>query len=89
MIVKFQARLSDEFQSQTQEAASSSAEVDEHAVTRRVLGERHGHVRVVGKKVKGIKSSTSSTAASHASFAPESSYADLTHVELADIRAES
>ena len=89
MIVKFQAKLLDELQSQTHEDGSSGAEVDEHAITKRVLGERHSHVKVVVRKVKGVRSSTSSTAASHASFAPGSSYAGLIHAELAAARAES
>ena len=48
LIVKFQAKLVAELQSQTQEASSSSVEVDEHAITRRVLGERCGHMKGVG-----------------------------------------
>ena len=40
LIVNFQARLTQELKSHTQKAASSGAEVDEHEVTRCVLGER-------------------------------------------------
>ena len=67
MIEYFQARLEEELQSQTQEATSSSTEVDERAVTRRVLGERHGHERGVGCILKGPSGSTSSTAGSRTS----------------------
>ena len=53
LIVKFQARLTQELESKTQEAASSGAKVDKHEVTRRVLGERRGHQRAVGRLLKG------------------------------------
>ena len=43
LIVNFQARLTQELESQMQEVASLGAEVDEHVVTRSVLGERRGH----------------------------------------------
>ena len=43
----------------------------------------------VGKKVKGIGSSTSTTGASHANFAPWSSFAGPIHAELAVAWAES
>ena len=89
MIVKFQARLSNELHSQTQEAASSGAEVDEHAITRRVLGERCGHVIAVGRKLKAIRTSTSSTATSHARFALGSSSFGPSYEELAAARADS
>ena len=89
MIVKFQARLSDEHQYHTQEVVSSGAKVDEHAIIKRVLGEQRGHVKGVGQKVKGVRSFTSFTAASHASFAPGSSSAGLIHAELAAAQAES
>ena len=42
----------------------SDVEVDEHAITRKVLSKRWGHVRGVGWQVKGIGSS-SSIATSH------------------------
>ena len=67
----------------------SGAEVYKHAITRRVLSERCGHVKGIGKKVKGIRSSTSTTTASHADFAPRSSSVDLIHMELAVTRAKS
>ena len=89
MIVKFQAKLSNELQFQTQEATSSGAEVDEHAITRRVLGERRGHVRAVDRKLKGVGTSTTSTAASHAHFASGSSSFGPSHDELVAARAES
>ena len=89
MIVNFQTRLSNELQSQTQEVVLSDAEVDEHAITKRVFDEQHGHVKGVGPKVKGVGNSTSSTAASHASFAPGSSFVNHIHAELATVRAES
>ena len=80
--------MSDELQSQTQEAVSSGAEVDKHIITKRVLGKRRGHVKGVGRKVKGVKSSTSSTAASHANFALGSSSCPIP-TELAVARAET
>ena len=43
-----------ELETQTQEATSPGDEVDEHAITRSVLGERWGHIRVVGRKIKGV-----------------------------------
>ena len=89
LIVNFQARLTHELESQTQEAASSGAEVDEHAVTRRVLGERHDQERAVGRKLKGVGSSTSSTAASHTHFTPGSSSVAPSYEELATARAKS
>ena len=46
------------------------AKVDEHAITIRVLGEQCGDVKAVGKKVKGIRSSTSSIVDSQANFRP-------------------
>ena len=61
----------------------------EHTITRRVLGERCGHVRAVGRKLKGVGNSTSSTAASHANFAPGSSSFGPSYEELAAARAES
>ena len=79
----------DELQSETQEAASSGAEVDEHAITTRVHGEWHSHVRSVGRKLKGVINSTSSTAASQAHFAPGSSLVGPSYEELVAVRAES
>ena len=63
--------------------------MDKHAITRGVLGERHGHVRAVGRKLKGVGTSTSSTAASHVHFAPGSSSVGPSYKELAAARAES
>ena len=83
LIVNFQARLTQELESQTQEAASSGAKVDEHEVTRRVLGERRNHQRVVGRLLKGAGSSFATTAASHAYFAPGSSSVHPSYEELA------
>ncbi|KAL5550533.1 hypothetical protein UlMin_000709 [Ulmus minor] len=49
-------KLEEELQTQTQEATSSGTEVDERAVTRRVLGERRGHEKGVGRILKGLAS---------------------------------
>ena len=70
-------------------AASLGAEVDEHVVTRRVLGERRGHQRAVGRLLKGARSSYSSTAVSHAYFAPGASSVHPSYEELAAARALS
>ena len=70
-------------QSQTQEATSSGIEVDEHVVTRRVLGERRGHKRGVGRILKGLSGSTSSTAGSRATCEPGSSSSGPTHEDFA------
>ncbi|KAL5567246.1 hypothetical protein UlMin_030410 [Ulmus minor] len=77
-----------ELQSQTQEAASLGAEVDEHAVTRKVLGERRSHEKGVGRKLKGFSGSTSSTAGSRASCAPGSSSSGPTYEEFAAMQAQ-
>ena len=63
--------------------------MDEHIVTIRVLGERCGHQRAVGKILKGAGSSSSSTTASHAYFAPRSSLVHPSYEELAAARVES
>ena len=86
MIEYFQAKLEEELQSQTQEATSSGAEVDEHVVTRRVLGQRRGHERGVDRILKGLSGSTSSTAGSRATcgHGPSSSgptYEDFTAMQ--------
>ena len=47
------------------------------------------HQRAVGRILKGVESSTSSTAASHAYFAPGSSSFHPSYEELAAARAES
>ena len=54
-----------------------------------MLGERCGHVRVVGRKLKGVGSPISSTVASHANFALGSSSFNPIHEELAATRAKS
>ena len=87
VIETFQARLEEELQSQTQEVASSGAELDEHVVTRRVLGERCGRERGVGCKLKALSGSASSTAGSRATCAPGSSSSGPTYEEFAAIQA--
>ena len=57
--------------------------MDEHAVTRRVLGERRGHQRAVGRLLRGEGSSFATTAASHAHFAPGSLSAQPSYEQLA------
>ena len=84
----FQARLEEELQSQTQEAASSGAKVDEHAITRKVLRERRGHEKGVGRKLKGFGDSTSSTTSSHVTCAPGSSSSSPTYEEFAAMQAQ-
>ncbi|KAL5575965.1 hypothetical protein UlMin_017664 [Ulmus minor] len=83
------ARLAHELETQTQEAASSSAEVDEHEVTRRVLGERRGHQRAIGRLLRGDGSSFATTAASHAHFAPGSSSAHPSYEQFTAAMADS
>ena len=63
--------------------------MDEHAVTRRVLGERRGHQRAVGRLLRGEGSSFASTAASHAHFAPGSSSAYPSYEQFAAAMADS
>ena len=63
--------------------------MDNNAITKIVFGVRYDHVREEGQKVKGVGSSTSSTAASHASFASRSSFVGPIHVELATARADT
>ena len=89
LIVNFQARLTQELKFQTQEVAFSGAEVDEHAVTRHVLGERRGHERAIGRKLKCVGSSIFSTVASHAYFAPGFSSVAPSYEELDVARVES
>ena len=72
-----------------QEVASSGAEVDEHAVTRRVLGGRRGHQRAVGRLLRGEGSSFASTAASQAHFAPRSSSSHPSYEQFAAAMADS
>ena len=87
MIEYFQARLEEELENQTQEATSSGAEVDEHAVTRRVLGQQRGHERGVGRILKGLSGSTSSTVCSRATCGPGSSSSGPTHEDFAIMQA--
>ena len=54
-----------------------------------MLGEKCDHERAVGRILKGAGSSTSSTAASHAYFAPGSSLVHPSFEELAAARAKS
>ena len=61
--------------------------MDEHEVTQRVLGERHGHQRAVGRLLRGDGSSFPTTAASHAYFAPGSSSVHPSYEELATAQA--
>ena len=61
--------MSSERESQTQDASSSGAEVDEYAITRKVLSKKQGHVRGIGRKVKGV-CSTSFTASLQSTFGP-------------------
>ena len=63
--------------------------MDEHAVTRHVLGERRGHQRAVGRLLRGEGSSFASTAASQAHFAPGSSSAYPSYEQFAAAMADS
>ena len=63
--------------------------MDEHEVTRRVLGERRGHQRAIGRLLRGEGSSFATTAASHAHFAPGSSSAQPSYEQLAAAMAAS
>ena len=63
--------------------------MDEHAVTRRVLGKRRGHQRAVGRLLRGEGSSFASTAASQAHFAPGSSSAYPSYEQFAAAMADS
>ena len=58
-------------------------------MTRRVLGERRGHQRAVGRLLRGEGSSFASTAASHAHFAPGSSSAYPSYEQFAAAMADS
>ena len=88
MIEYFQARLEEELQTQTQEATSSGTEVDERAVTRRVLGERHGHERGVGCILKGPSGSTYSTTRSRTSYGAGSSSSGPSQEEFTAMQAQ-
>ena len=63
--------------------------MDEHEVIRRVLSERRGHQRAVGRLLRGARSSFATTAASHAHFAPGSSSIHPGYEELVAARADS
>ena len=54
--------MANELETQTHETILSSTEVDELAITRKILGERQGHVRGIGRKVKGVGFSSSTVA---------------------------
>ena len=58
-------------------------------MTRRVLGERRGHQRAVGRLLRGEGSSFASTAASQAHFAPGSSSAYPSYEQFAAAMADS
>ena len=64
------------------------AEVDEHAVIRRVLSEQRGHKRGVGCKLKGFSGSASFIADSRATCVPGSSSSSPTYKEFAAIQAQ-
>ncbi|KAL5563417.1 hypothetical protein UlMin_033164 [Ulmus minor] len=82
------ARLEEELQTQTQEATSSGTEVDEHAVTRRVLGEQRGHERGVSRILKGLGGSPSSTTRSRTSCGARSSSSGPSQEEFAAMQAQ-
>ena len=63
--------------------------MDEHEVTRRVLGKRCGHQRAVGRLLRGAGSSFATTTASHAHFTPGSSSVHPGYEELVATRADS
>ena len=62
--------------------------MDEHAITRSVLGQRCVHEKVIGRILKGPKGSSSSTAASRASRAPGSSSTGPTYEEFATVQVK-
>ncbi|KAL5553357.1 hypothetical protein UlMin_040758 [Ulmus minor] len=78
----------EELQTQTQEAMSSGTEVDERAVTRRVLGERRGHEKGVGRILKGLGSSPSSTTRSRTSYGAGFSSSGPSQEEFAAMQAQ-
>ena len=49
-----------------QQTSMSGVELDEHAITREVLGKRQGHERGAGWRVRGVGASSSPTTASYA-----------------------
>ncbi|KAL2489196.1 uncharacterized protein Fot_42488 [Forsythia ovata] len=54
-------KMVEEREEQTQQASSSSVAVNEHDVVLKVLGERRGHQRTVGRVLRGTSRSHSST----------------------------
>ena len=88
MIENFQARLEEELQTQTQEATSFDTEVDEHVVMRRVLKERRGHERGVGRILKGLGGSPSSTTRSRTSCGARSSSSGPSQEDFAAMQAQ-
>ncbi|KAL2454655.1 Uncharacterized protein Adt_47843 [Abeliophyllum distichum] len=54
-------KMVEEWEEQTQQASSSSVAVNEHDVVLKVLGERRGHRRAVGRVLRGTSRSHSST----------------------------
>ncbi|KAL2542173.1 Uncharacterized protein Adt_03151 [Abeliophyllum distichum] len=54
-------KMVEEREEQTQQASSSSVEVNENDVVLKVLGERRGHRRAVGRVLRGTSCSHSST----------------------------
>ena len=63
--------------------------MDEHEVTRRVLGERRGHQQAVGRLLRGDGSSFATIAASHTHFAPGSSSTQPSYEQVATALADS
>ncbi|KAL2489367.1 Uncharacterized protein Fot_42659 [Forsythia ovata] len=54
-------KMVDEREEQTQQASSSGVVVNEHDIVLKVLGERRGHRRAVGRVLRGTSRSHSST----------------------------
>ncbi|KAL2508027.1 Uncharacterized protein Fot_31674 [Forsythia ovata] len=57
---KFKEKMVEEREEQTQQASSSGVAVNEHDVVLKVLGERRGHRRAVGRVLRGTSRSYSS-----------------------------
>ncbi|KAL2508338.1 uncharacterized protein Fot_31985 [Forsythia ovata] len=58
---KFKEKMVEEREEQTQQASSSGVAVNENDVVLKVLGERRGHRRAVGRVLRGTSRSHSST----------------------------
>ncbi|KAL2545885.1 hypothetical protein Fot_15118 [Forsythia ovata] len=58
---KFKEKMVEEREEKTQQASSSGVAVNEHDVVLKVLGERRGHRRAVGRVLRGTSRSHSST----------------------------